>query len=71
MIGLGLAKNAFHVVCCDEYGKVVRKNMLKRPQVLTYLAYLPQCLVETEACASAHHWARELCTLGHLDLFLD
>jgi transposase len=64
-IGLDLAKNVFHAVCCDEQGKVVRKNMLKRSQVLAYFATLPQCLVGMEACASAHHWARELGALGH------
>ena len=26
---------------------------------------LPPCLVGMEACASAHHWARELSALGH------
>jgi len=64
-IGLDLAKNVFHVVCCDEQGKVVRKNMLKRSQVWAYFANLPPCLVGMEACASAHHWARELGALGH------
>ena len=64
-IGLDLAKNVFHAVCCDEHGKVVRKKMLKRSQVLAYFANLPQCLVGMEACASAHHWARELGTQGH------
>ena len=64
-IGLDLAKNVFHVVCCNEYGKVTRKKMLKRPQVLAYFANLPQCLVGIEACASAHHWARQLDILGH------
>jgi transposase len=64
-IGLDLAKNVFHVVCCDAQVKVVRKNMLKRSQVLAYFANLPQCLVGMEACASAHHWARELGALGH------
>jgi len=64
-IGLDLAKHVFHVVCCDEQGKVIRKNMLKRSQVLAYFANLPQCLVGMEACASAHHWARELGALGH------
>ena len=64
-IGLDLAKNVFYVVCCNEHGKVVRKKMLKRSEVLAYIANLPQCLVGMEACASAHHWARELGTLGH------
>lgn len=64
-IGLDLAKHVFHVVCCDEHGKVVRKKMLKRSQVLAYFSNLPQCLVGMEACASAHHWARELGALGN------
>ena len=64
-IGLDLAKNVFHVVCCDAHGKVVRKKMLKRSKVLGYFANLPPCLVGMEACASAHHWARELGGLGH------
>ena len=54
-IGLDLAKNVFHIVCCDRYGKVVSKKMLKRSQVLKYFASLAQCLVGMEACASAHH----------------
>ena len=64
-IGLDLAKHVFHVVCCNVHGKVIRKNMLKRSQVLAYFSNLPQCLVGMEGCASAHHWARELGALGH------
>ena len=64
-IGLDLAKNVFHVVGCNEHGKIVRKRMLKRSQVLAYFANLPVSLVGMEACASAHHWARELGALGH------
>jgi transposase len=64
-IGLDLAKNVFHVVCCDEHGKVVGKKMLRRSKVLEYFSNLPRGLVGMEACASAHHWARELEALGH------
>ena len=64
-IGLDLAKNVFHVVCCDPRGKIVRKKMLKRSQVATYFSNLPACLVGMEACASAYYWARELGALGH------
>ncbi len=64
-IGLDLAKNVFHVVGCNAHGKIVRKRMLKRSQVLAYFANLPVSLVGMEACASAHYWARELGTLGH------
>lgn len=64
-IGLDLAKNVFHVVCCNRQGKVVRKRMLKRSQVLKYFANLTECLVGMESCAGAHYWARELEALGH------
>jgi len=64
-IGLDLAKNVFHVVCTNRLGKVVRKRMLRRSQVLKYFANLPISLVGMEACASAHYWARELGALGH------
>ena len=30
-----------------------------------FFANLPACLVGIEACASAHHWARKLQTMGH------
>ena len=64
-IGLDLAKNVFHLVCCDDHGKVVSKKMLRRSLVLRYFANLTPCLVGMEACASAHYWARELSALGH------
>src|SRR6202023_1454699 len=34
-------------------------------QVLAFFTDLPPCLVGMEACASAHHWGRELMKLGH------
>ena len=64
-IGLDLAKNVFHVVCCDKNGKIIRKKMLKRSQVLSYFANLTACLVGMEACGSAHYWARQLSAMGH------
>src|ERR1700753_4453846 len=38
---------------------------LRRSQVLAFFAGIPPCLVGLEACATAHHWARELIALGH------
>lgn len=64
-IGLDLAKNVFHVVGCDERGKVVKKRMLKRGQMLKFFVPLEPCVVGMEACASAHYWARQLGALGH------
>ncbi|MET0105681.1 MAG: IS110 family transposase [Sedimenticola sp.] len=64
-IGLDLAKHVFHVLATDENGKIVRKKMLKRREVLSFFANLPPCRVGMEACASAHYWARKLSAQGH------
>ena len=64
-IGLDLAKNVFRVHGVDETGTVVVVKRLRRGQVIGFFASLPQCLIGMEACATAHHWARELAALGH------
>src|SRR5216684_1311807 len=64
-VGVDLAKNVFQIHAVDQRGKPVLKKQLKRDQVATFFANLPPCLVGMEACASAHHWARKLQSLGH------
>lgn len=64
-IGLDIAKNVFHVVCCNAQGKIVRKRQLRRSQVREYFVNLPSCVVGMEACGSSHYWGRELTALGH------
>ena len=64
-IGLDLAKSVFQVHGVDAGGQVVIKKKLRRAEVLTFFAQRPPCLVGMEACATAHHWARELSALGH------
>jgi hypothetical protein len=64
-IGLDLAKNVFQVHGVDEMGVVVVVKRLRRSQVIGFFASLPPCLIGMEACATAHHWARELSRLGH------
>src|SRR5213596_1406433 len=49
----------------DADGLVVIRRQLKRRYVLAFFEKLPPCLVGIEACASSHHWSRELQTLGH------
>jgi len=46
-------------------GKVLLRRQLKRRYVLAFFQKLPPCLVGIEACASSHHWSRELQALGH------
>ena len=65
VIGLDLAKRVFQVHGADGDGQPVLRRKLRRSQVLTFFSELPPCLIGMEACASAHHWARELQGLGH------
>lgn len=64
-IGLDLAKNVFQAHGVDASGAVVFRKKLRRDQVLRFFAVQPACIVAMEACASAHHWAREIAKLGH------
>ena len=64
-IGLDIAKSVFQVHGVDAEGNVVIRRQLKRRYVLTFFQKLPPCLVGIEACASSHHWSRELQALGH------
>lgn len=47
------------------HGNVVVRRQLRRRQVLPFFKKLPACLVGVEACATSHHWSRELQALGH------
>jgi len=64
-IGLDIAKSVFQVHGIDAAGNVVVRRQLKRRYVLIFFQKLPPCLVGIEACASSHHWSRELQALGH------
>ena len=64
-IGLDIAKSIFQVHGVDAVGQVVIRRQLKRRYVLAFFQKLPSCLIGMEACASAHHWSRELQALGH------
>src|SRR3974390_3185056 len=64
-IGLDIAKSVFQVHGVDAEGKAVIRRQLKRRYVLAFFQKLSPCLVGVEACASSHHWSRELQSLGH------
>ncbi|WP_407179298.1 IS110 family transposase [Bradyrhizobium sp. STM 3562] len=65
-IGLDIAKSVFQVHGVDAAGQVVVHRQLRRRHVLAFFQKLPPCLVGIEACASSHHWSRELQALGHM-----
>ena len=64
-IGLDIAKSVFQVHGVDAAGQVIIRRQLKRRYMLAFFQKLPPCLVGIEACASSHHWSRELHALGH------
>ena len=64
-IGLDIAKSVFQVHGIDAEDRVIIRRQLKRRYVLAFFQKLPPCLVGIEACASSHHWSRELQSLGH------
>ena len=64
-IGVDLAKNVFQVHGVDGSGAVIVRRQLRRSQMLPFFKKQPPCLVGMEACATSHHWARQLVALGH------
>src|SRR3984885_1869088 len=64
-IGLDTTKSVFQIHGVDAGGQVVIRRQLKRRSVLPFFQKLSPCLVGIEACASSHHWSRELQALGH------
>ncbi len=64
-VGVDLAKHFFQVHGVDADGRVVVRKRLRRSELAAFFANLPRCLVGMEACATSHHWARELAKFGH------
>ena len=64
-IGLDIAKSVFQVHGVDAEGNVLIRRKLKRRSVLAFFQKLSPCLVGIEACATSHHWSRQLKRLGH------
>jgi transposase len=64
-VALDLAKNVIQVHAADAAGHPVMRKPLRRAQLLPFFRDLPPCEVGMEACASAHHWGRQLQAMGH------
>lgn len=56
VVGLDLAKADFQVHGVAAHGNVGVRRQLRRSRVLAFFQSIGACLVEIEACASAHHW---------------
>ena len=64
-IGLDIAKQVFHAHGADASGAMLFSRRITRQKLIQFFASQPSCTVAMEACAGAHHWGRELMTLGH------
>jgi transposase len=64
-VGIDLAKSIFQIHAIDASGRVAFSKAVRRSAFLPLLSRIRPCLVGMEACASSHHWARELTKLGH------
>ncbi len=65
-VGIDLAKNIFQLHGVGRQGKAVWRRRLRRDNWLKVLQETvePGCEIGMEACAGAHHWARQLQAQG-------
>ena len=63
-IGLDIAKNVFQIHGIDAAEKIIGRYSFAAARSRRSSRLSP-CLVGMEACATSHHWARELTKLGH------
>jgi len=65
LIGIDLGKHSFHLHGQDRHGKAVLRKKCSRKQLIELVSRLQPCTIVMEACAGAHHMARQLMALGH------
>jgi transposase len=65
VLGIDIAKHAFHAVGMDDRGNVVYRKRLSRHDLIPFLAKLPPVRIGIEACGGAHDWARRFRAYGH------
>jgi len=65
VVGLDIAKQVFQMHTVEMNTGEIVNVQIKRAKVLEHFVNKPACLIAIEACGGAHHWARELRSLGH------
>ena len=65
IIGLDIAKSVFQVHGADDAGNPLIRRKLRRRDVMRFFVNIERCLIGIEACATSHHWAREISKFGH------
>ncbi|MFG3594634.1 transposase [Bradyrhizobium sp. RDI18] len=62
---MDISKHVFHVHSVDSKDQVTSRQRLRRGEIMSFFSSLAPCLVGIKACATAHHWAREIRRFGH------
>ncbi len=70
-VGIDLAKSVFELAVSRREGHVQERHRLSREGFLRFLAQLQPSTVVMEACGSAHHWGRQIESLGHRVVLLN
>lgn len=65
VVGVDIAKCVFQVHEVDQASGEMSSTQLKRARFLEYFVNRKSCLIGMEACGGAHHWARQLESMGH------
>lgn len=69
-IAVDVAKSVFEIALSEQPGRVAERHRRSRDAFLRFIVQRPPATVLMEACGSAHHWARQIETLGHRVLLL-
>ncbi len=69
-IAVDLSKAVFEIAVSTQPGRVCERKRLTRGRMVPFFANRPASTVLLEACGSAHHWARQIESLGHRVLLL-
>ena len=64
-IAIDIAKDVFEVGVFNQAGRNIRRKRLSRDAFRLFLSTSEKSLVVTEACGTAHYWAREARSFGH------
>ena len=64
MIGVDLGKRSFQLRGVREDGTDIFRKKVSRERFLAEVSGRGPCIVAMEACGSAHHWGRELRSMG-------
>ena len=64
-LGMDTSKHVFELYGVDAAEQPVLRKRLRRQQMTEFFARLPATVIGIEACAGAHHWARQLGAFGH------